>query len=126
MAPDITIFLNSLFNFISVFEVLMLRLQTHSNYHIYFEYPQRMLYAYSNLLHAHSKYSGSNISMDPIKLAISRRGESHRLIPSLAPFLVAPATSRRCQVLLYAHSKYGGASVFYHLALRVTQPAFIT
>jgi hypothetical protein len=27
-----------LFNFILVFEVLMLRLQNHSNYHFYFEY----------------------------------------------------------------------------------------
>jgi hypothetical protein len=25
-----------------------------------------MLYAYSNLLYAHSKYSGSNISMNPL------------------------------------------------------------
>jgi hypothetical protein len=49
----ILIFFNSIFYFIFVFEVLMLRLQIHSNYHFYFEYAKRMFYA-------HSKYSESN------------------------------------------------------------------
>jgi hypothetical protein len=37
VTPDINFFY-SLFNFIFVFEVLMLRLQNHSNYHFCFEY----------------------------------------------------------------------------------------
>ncbi len=52
MAPDIKNFVDSLFNFIFVFEVLMLSVQTHSNYYFYFEYASRMLYA-------HSKFSGA-------------------------------------------------------------------
>ncbi len=38
VTPYIKFILNSLFNFIFAFEVLMLKLQTHSNYHFYFEY----------------------------------------------------------------------------------------
>jgi hypothetical protein len=37
------------------FEVFMLRLQNHSNYNLYFEYAQRLLNVYSNLLYAHSQ-----------------------------------------------------------------------
>jgi hypothetical protein len=73
-----------------------------------------MLYAYSNLLNAHSKYSRSNISMNPSFLC-----------PVLG-FFVAPAISWRRQVLLYAHSKClgkcsmriqnkAGASLFYQI-----------
>ncbi len=64
VAPDMNIFFYSFFNFILVFEVLMPRLQNHSTYHFYFEYALWMLHVYSNLLCAHSKYSGSNISMN--------------------------------------------------------------
>jgi hypothetical protein len=51
VAPDTYIFfLLSLF----IFEVLMLSLQNHLNYYFNFEFAERMLYAYSNLLFTHS------------------------------------------------------------------------
>jgi hypothetical protein len=48
-----------------------------------------MLFSYSNLLYAQSKYSRSNISMNPLFLLVhSRRGESYWLIIGLAHFLL--------------------------------------
>jgi hypothetical protein len=82
-------FLNLFFDFVLVFEILMLRFQNHSNYHFYFECTHRMLYAYLNLLNAHSKYSRRNISMNLLFLLVnSRKGESYWLISSLAHFLL--------------------------------------
>ncbi len=66
VAPYINFFLNWLLNFILAFEVLMLRLKNHLTSHFYFEYAKRMLNVYSNLLYAHSKYFGNNISMNPL------------------------------------------------------------
>ncbi len=74
----------TLFNFTLVFKILQLSLQNHSNCHFYFEYAQRMLYAYSNLLSApsnllnahsnllsaHSKYFVSNIRANPFFLCL--------------------------------------------------------
>ncbi len=86
VAPDIKIFFDSLFNFIFVLEVLMLSLQTHSNYHFYFEYAKRSLCAFK-ILESNSAW---------ILLVNTRRGESYWLIRSLVHFL-----------LLYRH--HGGA-----------------
>jgi hypothetical protein len=100
-----------------LYEVLKLRLQNHSNYHFYFEYAYRMLYA-------HSKYSESSSAW--ILLVNTRRGKSYWLSASLAHFLLALAISLRRQVLLYAHSTCLGncsmriqnmarAALFYHV-----------
>ncbi len=83
--------------------------------------------AYSNLLHACLKYSGSNICMNPLFLLVnSGTSESYWLIPSQVLFFVALTTSWRLQVLFYAHSKcvgsclmliqnIAGAALFYHV-----------
>jgi hypothetical protein len=63
VVPDITFFKLDL-NI--AFEVLMLRLQNNSNYHFYFEYAQRLLNVYSNLLYAHSQYSRCNFSISSL------------------------------------------------------------
>ncbi len=69
-----------------------------------------MLYMYSSLLNTHSKYSGSNISMNSVfQLVNSSRGESYWLIPNLAHFVVDLVTSWKGQVLLYAYSKCVGS-----------------
>jgi hypothetical protein len=84
----------------------MLRLQNHKNYHLKFEYASRMLYAYSNQLHAHSKYSRSNISMNPLSLlSNSRRGESYQLISSLAHFCCCFSDTLEALSVVYFHSK---------------------
>jgi hypothetical protein len=81
-------------------------LQNCSNYHFYFKYAWAMLYAYSNLLFALSKYSRSNMSINPLFLLDNLwRGRSFWLIPSLAHIFLALTTSWRRQVFLYAHSK---------------------
>ncbi len=65
-----------------------------------------MLCAHSNPLYAHSKYSRSNISIKPLfLLANSWRCGSYWLIPNLAHFFLALATSWWRQLLLFVDSK---------------------
>jgi hypothetical protein len=70
-----------------------------------------------------------------ILLVNSRRGKSYWLIPSLALFFVALATSRRHQMLLYAHSKcvrscsmliqnMAEAALFYHVGTQSNTTGF--
>jgi hypothetical protein len=86
-----------------------------------------MLYAYSNLLYAYSKYYESNISMNPLFLLVnSRRGEPW-LIPSLAHILlIYQHHGGTLKMLLYAQSKcigscsiniqnMAGAALFYNI-----------
>jgi hypothetical protein len=85
---------------------------------------RKTLYAYSNLLYAHSKYYESNISMNPLFLWVnSRRGESSWLIPSLA---YIQHHGDALKMFLYAHSKcigscsihiqnMAGAALFYNV-----------
>ncbi len=61
-------------------------------------------------LSAHSKHSRSNISINSLfLLANSSRDGSYWLIPSLAHFFLAVATSWSTKMLLYAHSKCVGS-----------------
>ncbi len=122
----LTFFSNLLFNFILVFEVLILRLQNHSNCHFYFKHAQKMRYEYSNLLCAHSKYSGNNINMAPLFLLVnSRRGNLIGLFPvwciccCFSDIMETPSVAIRafktCWELLNAHSKYGQSCPIYHI-----------
>ncbi len=76
-----------------------------------------MVCAYSNLLYAHSKYSGSINSMNSLFLWVNSFADSQ-----FCTFLVALAILWRRQLLLYAHSKwvellnvFSGAALFYHV-----------
>jgi hypothetical protein len=61
----------------SEFKKFLSQSQNHSNYSFNFDYVWRMFYTYSNLLYAHSKYSVSNIIMNPLFLLVySKRDES--------------------------------------------------
>ncbi len=113
----IIIFFYSLFNFIFVSEVLMLRLQKHSNYHFFFLIRlEDALCAFKILREQLSVNPSGSFKKRRILLAVTKFGAffscSSNIMEAPGVALCAFKISRK---LLNAHSKYcRSCSLFFH------------